>query len=284
MAAIESFPWEATGLPTPLSATPIGGGCINSCWEVRTEDGGHFFLKTHSAPPPNFFSAEARGLQAIDRTGAIRCPKVIYCDEFGLVLEYVSTRPPRNESAWQRFGENLAHLHQHIAPEFGWIEDNFCGTTPQINTPRGKDGCHFFARQRLYAQAQRALTQGLLTPALVDQVEKLGEKLPDLIPEQPASLIHGDLWRGNLMFDTESAPVIFDPAAYYGWAEAELAMTMLFGRLPEACYQAYEATRPTVKGWQTRADIYNLYHLLNHLNLFGLSYLSDVQSILTRYV
>ncbi|MBN1665608.1 MAG: fructosamine kinase family protein, partial [Anaerolineales bacterium] len=155
-------------------------------------------------------------------------------------------------------------------------------STPQPN-PWQADGYRFFAEQRLLYQARLARRRNLIEAADLAQVEGLAARLPDLVPEQPAALLHGDLWTGNAASDSAGRPALIDPAAYYGWAEAELAMTTLFGSFPAEFYAAYEEARPLAPGYRGRFDLYNLYHLLNHVNLFGRGYLGQVQAILRRY-
>jgi fructosamine-3-kinase len=173
-------------------------------------------------------------------------------------------------------------MHSHTNTRFGFEHNNYIGSTEQPN-PWTDDGHKFFAEHRLLFQARMALSRGLLGKSDLNEVESIVNKLPDLIPVQPASLLHGDLWSGNAMSDSTGAPAIIDPAAHYGLAESELAMTTLFGSFPAIFYRAYEEVRPLEPGYQARFSIYNLYHLLNHLNIFGRGYLGQVQAILRRY-
>ncbi|MBU0510724.1 MAG: fructosamine kinase family protein, partial [Chloroflexi bacterium] len=189
----------------------------------------------------------------------------------------------RRGGYWTEFGRQLASLHNHTRPQFGFAHDNYIGSTPQPN-PWTDDGYEFFAEHRWLFQSHLARQRGLISRDELRQIERLSARLPKLVPEQPASLSHGDLWSGNAMTDSRGAPAIIDPAAHYGWAEAELAMTTLFGSFPGTFYRAYEEIRPLEPGYQSRFPVYNLYHLLNHVNIFGSSYLGQVQSILSRYV
>jgi fructosamine-3-kinase len=176
----------------------------------------------------------------------------------------------------------LAALHDHTSDKFGFEHDNYCGRTPQPNTWTS-DGYQFFKEHRLVYQARLAQHSGLLSTSDLQRVEALSNRLVELVPAQPASLIHGDLWTGNAETGPEGEPALIDPAAHYGWAEAELAMTTLFGSFPPDFYRAYEQTHPLEPGWRSRLPLYNLYHLLNHVNLFGRSYLPQVQRILDRF-
>ncbi|MCW8885732.1 MAG: fructosamine kinase family protein [Motiliproteus sp.] len=270
------------GCADPQQIESVSGGCINQCYRVDCQKHS-YFLKTHSSPPPGFFQAEAEGLIALHNSKIIRVPEVIgVCDQ-GLLLEYLTPSPsPTNPGYWKKLAEQLADLHQLNAPCFGFGQDNFCGLTPQPN-PQTSDGYQFFANHRLGYQAQLAAAKGLLKPQDLDDITSLSNQLKRWIPDQSPCLIHGDLWSGNV-YCSEGEPVLVDPACYWGWAEAELAMTRLFGGFSKKFYDVYQANRPEVKGWQQRADLYNLYHLLNHLNLFGSSYLGQVRAVTRAFL
>ncbi len=259
---------------------PVGGGSINDAWRLELADGRTLFLKTHSRPPRDFFAAESEGLKALAATRTIRIPEVIAQDEDFLLLEWMDGREATDY--WQTFGEQLARLHSHHAEHFGFERDNFCGLTPQPN-PWMRDGFAFFAEARLLHQGQMARDAGKLEKGDIRRLEQLAARLDRWIPEQPASLIHGDLWGGNAHCGPSGEPVLIDPATHYGWAEAELAMTALFGRFPQAFYDAYLAHSDVPADWESRAPLYNLYHELNHLNLFGGAYAQGVRRTLKRY-
>jgi protein-ribulosamine 3-kinase len=183
---------------------------------------------------------------------------------------------------WQAFGTSMARLHSITRPEYGFSGDNFLGSTPQ-NNPWQSDGHAFYAEHRLLFQGRRAAGQRLLSADMLARLERMAQRLATLVPAQPASLLHGDLWAGNIVDGPEGLACLIDPAVYYGWAEADLAMTDLFGRLPGEFYDAYIGVRPLDPGYRERFEIYNLYHLLNHLNLFGVSYQRAVEAVLRRY-
>jgi len=265
-----------------LKTSPVGGGCINNGSIITTTSGSTFFLKANQRAPADMFAREADGLVALlSVKGAPRLPKPhLYGPDFLLMEDLVPH--PKQPGYWTEFGRRLAVLHSHTNPEFGFNNDNYIGSTKQPNPWTG-DGWEFFAEHRLLFQARLANQRGLLGVTEVRQVETLAESLPQLVPSQPASLIHGDLWSGNATTDSSGYPAIIDPAAHYGWAEAELAMTTLFGSFPHQFYSAYQEVRPLSQGYEQRFPIYNLYHLLNHVNLFGASYLGQTLSILRRY-
>ena len=263
------------------SSQRVSGGCINNGVRLKTDSGRSFFLKTNQRTPQDMFAREAEGLDALRVVDGPRVPEPYLHGPTFLLLEDLQPAA-RSQGYWSTFGRLLAQLHNHKHSKFGFEHDNYIGSNPQPN-PWTEDGYEFFAEHRLGFQAEMARSRGLLGRLEVRQVEALSRRLPELVPEQPAALIHGDLWSGNATSDSQGAPALIDPAAYYGWAEADLAMTALFGAFPNDFYQAYQEMRPLEPGFRERFPIYNLYHLLNHLNLFGGSYLSQVTSILRRY-
>jgi protein-ribulosamine 3-kinase len=259
----------------------VNGGCISNGRIIQTGSGRSFFLKTNSSGPADMFAREFEGLQALAVRDGPRVPQpYLFGEEFILMQDLQPSI--RHKGYWTEFGRQLAGLHNHTNPRYGFEHDNYIGSTPQPN-PWMEDGFAFFGEHRLRYQAQLAVRKGYLGQADAHRVDKLAERLTDLIPQQPASLLHGDLWSGNAETDWDGGPAIIDPAAHYGWAEAELAMTSLFGAFPDDFYQAYQEVRPLSVGFRQRFPLYNLYHLLNHLNLFGRGYLGQVQAILRRF-
>ena len=266
------------------------GGDINRSFQLTLSDGSLVFLKSNTLKNLSFFKAEAKGLEALRQTGTIGVPKVLGMgtdrDISFLLLEYLDAAP-RTDGYWEIFGRELAALHRadckYLLEKgcFGFAEDNYIGATPQKNTPM-MSWVDFFRECRLLPQfrmADRYFDSGLrkLCTKLMDHLDSYLSE-----PEFP-SLIHGDLWSGNSAPGPDGKAWIFDPAVYIGHYEAELAMTELFGRNPEEFYQAYNEIIPIDSGYRDRRDLYDLYHLLNHLNLFGGSYLGSVKQILNRY-
>ena len=243
------------------------------------------FVKTGTALDRARFVAEVEGLAALRATGAVRVPAVIDCGNDAakswLVLEYFDLRP-LDRSSGAALGRALAALHRHGAPEFGWENDNFIAATPQENAPTAS-WPQFFARHRLLPQLRLARERGMARE-LVAQGETLAEKLAAFFVDthpQP-SLLHGDLWSGNAGSLADGTPVIFDPAVYYGDREADIAMAELFGGFPESFYAAYREAWPLSAAFETRKTLYNLYHVLNHFNLFGAAYLGQTQRMIGR--
>lgn len=273
-----------------LTAQPVGGGCINHATRLETRQ-GRYLLKWNAAPLPGMFAAEAHGLAILASTRTVRVPMVYAYAEAQegfpsyILLEWLEG----SRSADQRtLGEQLAELHrQGISPKtppaYGLEQDNYIGSTPQVNTWEA-DWAAFFANCRLRPQMDLARKNGRLPSDRRKRLEALIDALPALlggVERQPA-LIHGDLWGGNVIASPDGLALI-DPAVSYSDREAEIAYTELFGGFFERFYVAYQATWPLDPGYRQRRDLYNLYHLLNHLNLFGESYGSQVDAILHRY-
>jgi fructosamine-3-kinase len=281
-------------LPTPVKAyltendygsvtgtRPVGGGCISNGQILTTQSGATFFLKSNPNTPADMFAREAEGLAALRMDDGPTVPRVFLHERDFILLEDLAPAPHKQDY-WPAFGRQLAALHNHTHSQFGFEHDNYIGSTKQPN-PWREDGHTFFGEDRLLFQAKMAQGRGLLRKSDMREVESIVKRLRDLVPDQPASMLHGDLWSGNAISDSAGGPAIIDPAAHYGWAEAELAMTSLFGTFPTSFYQAYEETRALNPGYHARFPIYNLYHLLNHLNIFGRGYLGQVQGILRRF-
>ena len=272
---------EEEGFGEIESSRPVGGGCINNGARITTSGGRSFFLKTNTNAPSGMFIREVEGLLALSVPDGPRVPTPYLDGPDFLLLEDLAPAS-RSPNHWEDFGRKMAALHDHTNERFGFEHDNYIGSTPQPNSWM-EDGFEFFAQRRLIFQAEMASVRGLFSSQEAGQVERLANRLREFIPEQPASLIHGDLWGGNAMTDENGAPTIIDPAAYYGWAETDLAMTALFGGFDEKFYLAYNEARPLPPGWRDRFSLYNLYHLLNHLNLFGRGYYGQVMRIVERY-
>ena len=259
----------------------LAGGCINDVRRIHLDSGLTLVLKQNSHAPLDMFSAEAAGLQALAKADACRVPEVIHTETSYILLEDLGSGVATNDY-FASLGHQLAILHRQERPRFGFSVDNYCGATAQCNTT-DSDGHHFFGEHRLLALASKSQQQGLLSTQDLSRAEFIADHLDQWIPQMPATLIHGDLWSGNVHCDKEGQPALVDPASYWGWAEAELAMTDLFGGFPTIFYQAYASESGIAPDWRDRAALYNLYHLLNHLLLFGSSYHASVVSILNRY-
>jgi fructosamine-3-kinase len=272
---------SAEGYGDVVSSRGVGGGCINHGVRLTTSEGGNFFLKTNANCPPDMFACEVAGLNALKVPGGPRVPEPYVHGPDFLLMEDLAPASPAN-NYWEVFGRQMAALHSHTHQRFGFEGDNYIGSTPQNNTWM-EDGYQFFREYRLNFQTELAGRRGLLNRGEVDAVLALSDRLLELVPEQPASMLHGDLWSGNSISDAQGQPAIIDPAAYFGWAEADLAMMELFGSPGRQFWHAYNEVNPLEKGWRERFKLYNLYHLLNHLNLFGRSYHSQVMGTVRQF-
>jgi len=259
----------------------MGGGCINQA--VLVSDGKRsFFVKLNAASKLSMFEAEAAGLDDMRAADAIRVPEPVCTGSSDgnawFVMEYI---PMGGRSNARLAGEQLALMHRKQADAFGWRMDNTIGSTPQPNDWMN-DWVAFWREQRLGFQLRLAARNGH-GGALQSRGEKLLSSFDRLLDHDPVpSLLHGDLWGGNIGYDREGNPVIFDPAVYFGDREADLAMTELFGGFGTAFYETYDAVWPIDRGYAVRKTLYNLYHILNHLNLFGGGYAGQAQGMIDR--
>ena len=262
-----------------LELFPVSGGCISEAWQVRiTEE--TVFVKLSKGLLPGMLSAEAQGLHELAKSGAIRVPEVIRLTEDFLVLEFIPTAINPPSDFWSKLGRQLANLHAYSQKIPGFQQDNFIGRSPQKNHCNG-NWKEFFWQRRLLPQWELAVQRGIpnTTKPLWQQLEILWPAPLEGSSTQ-ASLLHGDLWSGNVLVSNNGEPVVIDPAVYYGDAEADLSLTYLFGGFSAAFYQAYHEIRPKSEGFARRQKVYQLYHLLNHFNLFGKSYTQSVESCL----
>ncbi|MCB1801669.1 MAG: fructosamine kinase family protein [Gammaproteobacteria bacterium] len=257
----------------PAAPSDVGGGCINRAF--RLGDGERdWFVKTNRAALLDMFDAEAAGLNALADSRTLLAPRALCTGISGdtsfIVLQYLALGAG-DSAGWRTAGRQLAALHRHTADAFGWERDNTIGATPQPNSWNG-DWIGFWRRHRLGHQLELAARNGH-----VGRLQRRGEQLlsrfASLIDHAPQpSLLHGDLWGGNLSFTRDGTPVVYDPATYFGDREAELAMTELFGGFGADFHAAYNEAWPLDQGYRVRKTLYNLYHVLNHLNLFGGGY------------
>ncbi|PKQ66583.1 fructosamine kinase family protein [Raineya orbicola] len=260
----------------------VSGGCINNAAKVATSS-GTFFIKWNENAPEDTFEIEIKGLQKLNSMGMPTPAVVASGRQKGknyLLLEYLEGYP--NKTFWQDLGKNLAHLHQNTNDFFGLEYDNYIGALRQTNTPTA-NGINFFIEKRLKIQAGLAFYNGFVEKSFLEKLERLYEKLPNLLPDEKPALLHGDLWSGNIITHNKGYAVLIDPAVYYGLREAEIAFTRLFGNFENKFYEAYEDVFPLEKGFADRVVIYNLYPLLVHLNLFGKSYLPAIERVVEKF-
>ncbi|MDX1666019.1 MAG: fructosamine kinase family protein [Saprospiraceae bacterium] len=268
------------------SVEQVSGGDINRASLLRCSR-GNYFLKYNSAPrAAEMFRTEANGLRALADPGLIKIPKIVGRGKAGegyafLILEHIEQGHP-SPSFWRDFGSSLARLHQCTAESFGFLEDNFIGSLPQSNG-RHDDFIDFYMAERIEPQLSLAIDSGKMPVDVKNSFDQLYQKLSDIIPDEKAALIHGDLWSGNFLADIHSRPVLIDPSVCYAHREMDLGMSRLFGGFHAQFYQSYHAEYPLEKGWENRIDIFQLYYLLVHVNLFGGGYTNSVNRILAKY-
>ena len=253
------------------AAEPVSGGCIHRCYRA-TLGGRPVFLKMNEASFADAFAAEADGLAALRAAGCTAPEPLSHGAAAGSAFLLMEFLPLKSAGDFAALGTMLAALHRRQGKRFGWARDNFIGSTAQANGAC-ESWAQFWRERRLAPQLALARRNGY------DLDAEGAWQLPEG-HEPPASLLHGDLWSGNVGFLGEGAPVLFDPAVYYGDREADLAMTELFGGFPGEFYSAYKEAWPLPAGYERRKHLYNLYHLLNHLNLFGGGYLGQVKATL----
>lgn len=268
-----------------LSTSTVGGGCINNSLKLKTT-AGDFFIKTNSAEAyPGMFEAEAKGLKILADANAIYVPQPVANGEFEntsfIIIEFVESSA-KNKNFWKNFGSNLAKLHRASNEYFGLDHDNYIGSLYQSNK-QNNSWIEFFIYQRLQPQLEFAQSGSKINSSVINSFEKLYKKLPELLFEEKPSLLHGDLWSGNFMVNANGEASLIDPAVYFGHREVDLAMTHLFGGFANEFYDSYNEEWPLEKEYYNRFDIYNLYPLLVHVNLFGGGYLEQVKYILRRF-
>lgn len=276
---------QATGNTFAIDNTgSVGGGCINQAYKISGH-GNHYFVKLNQASQVEMFEAEALGLEQMYATQTITVPQPICWGIAGnscyLVLQWLDFGG-NNSQAWEEMGKQLAAMHkQGVTDRFGWERNNTIGSTPQINTWM-ENWADFFAEQRIGYQLKLAKRRGASFPDPTQVIEAIREQLADRQPE--ASIVHGDLWSGNAAVTKDNQPVILDPATYYGDREVDLAMTELFGGFPATFYRGYNQVWQLDRGYQQRKTIYNLYHILNHFNLFGGGYASQANRMIAQII
>lgn len=267
-----------------LNYEPIEGGCINQAVRLST-DKGNYFLKWNNNQV-DIFEKESLGLKYLSNFGKINIPEVFQVGELHskgfLLMEYIA--PGKKDIIfWEQLGKGLAELHKVTKDKFGLDHNNYIGGLYQENTFHA-DWVDFFINCRLTPQIKKARNTGLISVDMVMKFDALYLQLNNLIPSENPALLHGDLWSGNIHCDHKSRPYLIDPAVYFGHREAEMAFTQLFGGFDESFYSNYENVYPLMPGFDLRVDLFNLYPLLVHLNLFGSSHLSSIVKTLKRFV
>ncbi len=270
----------------PSNIRMENGGCINMALSVDTTK-GKFFIKWNELEFADMFEKEARGLEILAESESVDTPSVIgygFVEEKSfLVLEHIEESLP-NAEYWQNLGRSLGRLHQVLAKQCGLAHDNYIGRLHQKNTPE-PSWISFFREQRLNVQLGLAIYNNYVKESFVGDFKQFLERLDKIIPESKPYLLHGDLWNGNIM-SAQNGAYMFDPAIYYGAPEVDLAMTRLFGGFDSQFYEAYNEVNPIPNHFEDLLDVYNLYPLMVHVNLFGphSGYLGSVKRIIKRYL
>lgn len=249
------------------------------------QSGNQYFVK--EGVKSDSYTCELNGLKEIHKTGALEVATPILATDTFIVTRYVKPYSP-NSSFYKEMGSQLAKMHQHTIDQFGFYEDNFIGATPQLNRANEEEKYNwskFYYNKRLQYQYNLALKNGLQSTILERGFKMLEGNIAAILGDnrEPPTLLHGDLWCGNYLCDKLNRPTLIDPAVYYGDRETDLAMTRLFGGFPSSFYASYNAIYPLRRGWRSRIPIYQLYHVLNHYNLFGEAYLSKAEQLISRY-
>ena len=264
---------------------PVSGGDISMAYRVETKDTA-FFLKVNQGQNAlHMFQTEKSGLETIAQTKSISTPKIIACETFKtqtfILMEFIESKRPNAED-FGRFGKALAVLHQNTSENFGFRDNNFIGSLPQSNKPTNS-WVNFYINERLKPQFDLAKRHGLLTNEETPAIHHMEKSLEPLFKDVKPSLLHGDLWSGNYLITKDGLPYLIDPAVYYGHSEVDIAMTQLFGGFSDGFYEAYYSVHPKDSKTASRIEIYQLYYLLVHLNLFGSSYYGSFIKILKKY-
>lgn len=269
------------------SVSSVSGGCISSAYRITDENGNNYFLKCNPSPK-DLFIKESNGLTELKKADLIRVPEVIDSNEEFLLTEFIASGS-RSKNFFENFGRSFAQLHKYTGKKFGFYENNYIGSNPQLNMPdesEENDWVAFYFNKRILFQFKLAEKNGYAKKELIEGISFLEKNIHKIIGDslEPPSLLHGDLWSGNYIIDENGNACLIDPAVYYGNREADLAMTKLFGSFSNEFYISYNDSYPLKEGYEYRENLYKLYHVLNHLNIFGTSYYSHVISLIKYYI
>ena len=267
------------------SYAPIAGGSINQCFKVYG-NGATFFVKYNEYTAfPGMIESERKSLDVLASCSAINIPEVLhlgYADTSVFLIEAFIETVKATPDFSRQLGTQLAKLHRFSMPWFGFTEDNYIGTLPQSNK-QCDNWAEFFITQRIEKQLSILPASLGIESGFIKRISHVLNKIESYFPTEPAALLHGDLWSGNVLCGQNQAPFLIDPATYFGHREMDIAMMHLFGGFEKAAFVAYNEEFPLEKKWEERIDLCNLYPLLVHVNLFGGSYLSQIHAILNKY-
>jgi len=270
---------------TILVQKPISGGDISNAYFLGTSKNNYFLKVNSSKNGLDMFQAEMIGLNTINQTKAIKTPQIFKCGNYQkyayLLMEYIEVRTP-SENDFESLGNQLALLHKFSGNEFGFNENNFIGSLSQSNR-KHKNWTDFYLEERILPQLQLALSRNFLSKADIPSPKNMHDICKNFFKNIKPSLLHGDLWGGNYLISTNGTPYLIDPAVYYGDHEMDIAMSKLFGGFGKSFYTAYNAHFHLDHLSNAKIELYQLYYLLVHLNLFGTSYFISVKKILSKY-
>jgi len=270
-----------------ISTSSLSGGCISNAYKITLQDNRNLFLKINNSLPKDMFHKEANGLKELAKPNVIYIPKVITVEDSFILLDFIECSI-KQKDFFEDFGRSFAEMHKFTSEAFGFYENNYIGSTPQVNIPNEKeinDWTSFYFNKRILFQFHLAKKNGFATDELRKGISFLENNIEKILngSEEPPSILHGDLWSGNYMVNENGKAGLIDPAVYYGHREADLAMTKLFGGFSESFYKSYNESFPLKDGYNYRENIYKLYHVLNHLNLFGSGYYRQAISLIKSY-
>lgn len=267
-----------------LSKEPLTGGMAHTVWRVALSDGREAVVKGGRSLTDGFFGQEAEGLSALREIGGLPTPEILHVGPKSLVLEALKSELPDTPQFWEAAGRAIAGLHGHVSVRHGWHHDGMLGLLPQQNS-WNEDGHQFFAEHRILRYLHEPKVQATFEAEDLQGLERLCERLPSLLPEAPAALLHGDLWRANIIATSDDAPVFIDPAVYYGWAEIDVSMMYCTGGVPEEFFAAYYEVRPPVGDWRERMTLLNLREWLCVVAHFGAEekYVTFIRETLKRF-
>ena len=271
-----------------IDSQSLSGGCISNAYKIKSDIGKIYFLKYNSSASSDMFIKEAHGLKELNKAGVIKIPDVICFNVDYILLEHIDSGNKQKNFS-EDFGCKFALLHKFTSEFYGFYEDNYIGSNPQLNIAEENqkhDWAKFYFNKRILFQLQLAEETGNSTSELRKAITGLENKIDEIVVDngEKPSLLHGDLWGGNYLTNNDGFACLIDPAVYYGNREADLAMTKLFGGFDSKFFKAYNEVFPLPDGYEYRENIYKLYHVLNHLNLFGGGYYSQAMSLISYYI
>lgn len=269
----------------PRFVRHLHGGDINAVFLISADDQNWVVKRNKSKKFPEMLAKEFRAMHYLGKTSPLRHPKMLHhfsteSQQF-LVMEYIE-EAGNTKKGQENLGKGLAQQHLISKDDFGWQEDNYIGSLVQVNN-KSKDWNSFFAEHRLLHQSQQVYDKGLFSRADVQKMERLCNRLDDIIPVEKPALLHGDLWGGNYFISNNDEPILYDPAVYFGHREMDMAMTHLFGGFSEVFYRSYQVENPLEQSWESRIGLFQLYPNLVHLNLFGRAYLNSIQRVIEKH-